>query len=66
MASRRRSPRASSAEDIFVVTKVWATYSTRPELCLDKSLKSLGLDYVDLVLVVSILEPKCSVNRAAV
>lgn len=39
-------------EDIFVVTKVWATYTTRVELGLDKSLKSLGLDYVDLFLVV--------------
>ncbi|KAF7343450.1 Reductase-like protein [Mycena venus] len=38
-------------EDIFVVTKVWATYNTRVELGLDKSLKSLGLDYVDLFLV---------------
>jgi diketogulonate reductase-like aldo/keto reductase len=40
-------------EDIFVVTKVWATYNTRPEQGLDKSLKALGLDYVDLFLVVS-------------
>ncbi len=40
-------------EDIFVVTKVWNTYNTRVELALDKSLKSLGLDYVDLFLVVS-------------
>ncbi|KAK0633747.1 NADP-dependent oxidoreductase domain-containing protein [Immersiella caudata] len=38
-------------EDIFVVSKVWATYNTRVELGLDKSLKSLGLDYVDLFLV---------------
>ncbi|KAK0612344.1 NADP-dependent oxidoreductase domain-containing protein [Bombardia bombarda] len=38
-------------EDIFVVSKVWATYTTRCELGLDKSLKSLGLDYVDLFLV---------------
>lgn len=38
-------------EDIFVVTKLWNTYSTRVELCLDKSLKALGLDYVDLYLV---------------
>ncbi|KAJ9132350.1 Reductase-like protein [Pleurostoma richardsiae] len=38
-------------EDIFVVTKVWATYNTRVELGLDKSLKALGLDYVDLFLV---------------
>ncbi len=40
-------------EDVFVVTKVWNTYNTRVELGLDKSLKSLGLDYVDLFLVVS-------------
>lgn len=40
-------------EDIFVVTKVWATYNTRPEQGLDRSLKALGLDYVDLFLVVS-------------
>lgn len=39
--------------DIFVVTKVWATYNTRVELGLLKSLKNLGLDYVDLFLVVS-------------
>lgn len=39
-------------EDVFVVTKVWATYTTRVELGLDKSLKMLGLDYVDLFLVV--------------
>lgn len=38
-------------EEIFVVSKVWATYNTRVELGLDKSLKSLGLDYVDLYLV---------------
>lgn len=38
-------------EDIFVVSKVWTTYNTRTELGLDKSLKSLGLDYVDLFLV---------------
>ncbi|CAK7219478.1 H/ACA snoRNP pseudouridylase subunit [Sporothrix curviconia] len=38
-------------EDVFVVSKVWATYTTRVEEGLDKSLKSLGLDYVDLFLV---------------
>ncbi|KAK3695601.1 NADP-dependent oxidoreductase domain-containing protein [Podospora appendiculata] len=42
---------AVKREDIFVVSKVWATYNTRVELGLDKSLKSLGLDYVDLFLV---------------
>lgn len=38
-------------EDIFVMTKLWNTYSTRAELGLDKSLRALGLDYVDLYLV---------------
>lgn len=33
------------------MTKAWATYNTRIELALDKSLKALGLDYVDLFLV---------------
>lgn len=42
---------AVKREDIFVVSKVWATYNTRVELGLDKSLKDLGLDYVDLFLV---------------
>lgn len=40
-------------EDIYVMTKAWATYNTRVEECLDKSLKSLGLDYVDMYLIVS-------------
>lgn len=43
-------------EDVFIVTKVWASYNTRVELALDKSLKSLGLDYVDMFLVVSLAE----------
>ena len=37
--------------DIFVTTKLWCTYHSRPEEGLDKSLKSLGLDYVDLFLM---------------
>jgi len=38
-------------EDLFVTTKLWCTYHTRVEEALDKSLKSLGLDYVDLYLM---------------
>ena len=38
-------------KDVFVITKVWATYNSRVELGLDKSLKALGLDYVDMLLV---------------
>jgi diketogulonate reductase-like aldo/keto reductase len=34
------------------VSKVWATYTTRCELGLQKSLEKLGLEYVDLFLVV--------------
>ncbi|THY90535.1 Aldo/keto reductase [Aureobasidium pullulans] len=38
-------------EDVFVTTKLWCTYHSRPEENLDLSLKSLGLDYVDLYLM---------------
>ncbi|KAI6247638.1 D-galacturonate reductase [Erysiphe necator] len=38
-------------EDIFVTSKLWCTYHSRAEEALDKSLKSLGLDYLDLYLV---------------
>lgn len=38
-------------EDIFVTTKLWCTYHTRAAEGLEKSLKSLGLDYVDLFLM---------------
>ncbi|KAG9672944.1 Aldo/keto reductase, partial [Aureobasidium melanogenum] len=38
-------------EDIFVTTKLWCTYHSRVEENLDLSLKSLGLDYVDLYLM---------------
>ena|SRR5579871_204294 len=35
-------------KDLFVTTKLWCTYHSRVEENLDKSLKNLGLDYVDL------------------
>ncbi|PSS12311.1 hypothetical protein M430DRAFT_144463 [Amorphotheca resinae ATCC 22711] len=38
-------------EDIFITTKLWCTYHSRVEQNLDMSLKSLGLDYVDLYLM---------------
>ncbi|KAK3354481.1 NADP-dependent oxidoreductase domain-containing protein [Neurospora tetraspora] len=38
-------------EDVFVVTKLWATYASRAEVGLEKSLRNLGLEYVDLFLV---------------
>lgn len=38
-------------KDVFVTTKLWCTYHTKVEEGLDKSLKNLGLDYVDLFLV---------------
>lgn len=43
-------------EDIFLVSKVWCTYQSSPERVaegVDKTLKALGVDYVDLMLVVS-------------
>ena len=43
-------------EDIFIVSKVWATYNTRVAEGLEKSLRSLGVDYVDLYLIVSARE----------
>lgn len=38
-------------EDVFVTTKLWCTDHTRVEEGLDKSLKLLGLEYVDLYLM---------------
>ncbi|TQS37884.1 hypothetical protein Golomagni_01625 [Golovinomyces magnicellulatus] len=38
-------------EDIFVTSKLWCTYHSRAEEALDKSLKSLNLDYLDLYLM---------------
>jgi glycerol 2-dehydrogenase (NADP+)/D-galacturonate reductase len=41
-------------EDVMIMTKAWATYNTRLELALEKSLKSLGLEYIDMFLIVSL------------
>lgn len=38
-------------EELFITTKVWPSFHNRVELSLDLSLKALGLDYVDLLLV---------------
>ncbi|KAL7274562.1 H/ACA snoRNP pseudouridylase subunit [Rhizina undulata] len=38
-------------EEIFVTTKLWSTYHSRVAEALEKSLTSLGLDYVDLYLM---------------
>ena len=38
-------------EELFVTTKLWCTYHSRVEENLDRSLKSLGLGYVDLYLM---------------
>ncbi|OCL02431.1 GCY protein [Glonium stellatum] len=37
--------------EIFVTTKLWGTFHSRVEECLDSSLKRLGLEYVDLYLM---------------
>ncbi|CDZ98478.1 aldo-keto reductase [Phaffia rhodozyma] len=38
-------------KSIFLTTKIWCTYHTRPDQGLDESLKNLGTDYVDLLLL---------------
>jgi glycerol 2-dehydrogenase (NADP+) len=38
-------------EDLFITTKLWCTFHSRVEACLDESLKRLQLDYVDLYLI---------------
>ena len=43
-------------EDVFLVSKVWCTYQATPERVIEsaeKSLKNLGVDHVDLMLIVS-------------
>ena len=40
-------------EDLYITTKLWTTYADRAAENLDKSLAALGLDYIDLYLVVS-------------
>ncbi|KAF5093362.1 hypothetical protein D0Z03_002455 [Geotrichum reessii] len=42
---------AVKREDLFITTKVWPSYWNRVETSLDSSLKEMGLDYVDLLLV---------------
>lgn len=42
---------AVKREDVFVTTKLWCSYHTKVEEGLEQSLKSLGLDYIDLYLM---------------
>ncbi|TNY17772.1 aldo/keto reductase family protein [Rhodotorula diobovata] len=37
--------------DIFLTSKLWNTYHDKVEQCLDESLASLGVDYLDLYLI---------------
>jgi glycerol 2-dehydrogenase (NADP+) len=38
-------------EDIFITTKVWPSFHDKVNQSLEESLKNLGVDYVDLVLI---------------
>ncbi|CDK27136.1 unnamed protein product [Kuraishia capsulata CBS 1993] len=46
-------------EDVFITTKIWPTFCTHTEDCLDRSLAALGLDYVDLCLIHTPVPMKC-------
>ncbi|KAF8655356.1 hypothetical protein AX16_003091 [Volvariella volvacea WC 439] len=37
--------------EIFITSKLWSTWHTRVEECLDQTLENLGTDYLDLYLV---------------
>ena len=37
--------------EIFITSKLWGTYHSRVEECLDQTLANLGTDYLDLYLV---------------
>ncbi|KAL0576104.1 hypothetical protein V5O48_005878 [Marasmius crinis-equi] len=37
--------------EIFITSKMWGTYHSRVEECLDQTLSNLGTDYLDLYLV---------------
>ncbi|KAM6502931.1 NADP-dependent oxidoreductase domain containing protein [Amanita muscaria] len=37
--------------EIFITSKVWGTYHTRVEECLNETLANLGTDYLDLYLI---------------
>lgn len=41
----------TARKDLFITTKLWNTFHSRPEDALDKSLELLGLEYVDLYLM---------------
>jgi len=38
-------------EEIFITSKLWGTYHSRVEECLDETLANLGTDYLDLYLI---------------
>lgn len=38
-------------EDVFVTTKIWCSYMLKVPQALEESLKNLGLEYLDLLLV---------------